>query len=72
MKFNMEKAYNKGSHLVFDEIAYNPSFCLAVWSNQARSSGSFTLPEFDVYIFSILIRFSLFFTLGFVVNWFNI
>lgn len=25
MKFNMEKAYNKGSHLVFDEIAYNPS-----------------------------------------------
>lgn len=25
MKFNMEWAYNKGSHLVFDEMAYNPS-----------------------------------------------
>lgn len=62
MKFNMEKAYNKGSHLVFDEIAYNPSSCPAVWSNQARSSGSLTLSGFDVYIFSILIGFSLFLT----------
>lgn len=26
IKFNMEKAYNEGSHLVCDEIVYNPSY----------------------------------------------
>lgn len=36
MKFNMEKAYNKGSHLVFDEIAYNPSF----WPVRVVQSGA--------------------------------
>lgn len=71
MKFNMEKAYNKGSHFVFDEIAYNPS-SRPGGVVQSGSVKWIVHPGFDVYIFSILTRFSLFLTSGCVVNWLNI
>lgn len=72
MKFNMEKAYNKGSHLVFDEIAYNPSSRPGRVVQSATVKWNIQSSQIWCVYFRLFNEILSIFDFGFLVNWLNI